>query len=111
MPSADEIDFLLATASSGLARPLTRADVVGSFAGLRPLLRADGATADLSRKHAVLTSRSGVVTVVGGKLTTYRRMAEDAVDVVVRRTGLRPARAGPPGSPSTAPHPARSWRA
>jgi glycerol-3-phosphate dehydrogenase len=92
VPSADEIDFLLATASSGLARPLTRDDVVGSFAGLRPLLRADGATADLSRKHAVLTSRSGVVTVVGGKLTTYRRMAEDTVDVVVRRTGLR---AGP----------------
>ncbi len=88
VPSADEIDFLLTTASSGLARPLTRADVAGSFAGLRPLLRADGATADLSRKHAVLTSRSGVVTVVGGKLTTYRRMAEDTVDAVVRRTGL-----------------------
>ena len=87
-PTGAEIDFLLDTASSGLAGPLTRDDVVGSFAGLRPLLRADGATADLSRKHAVLTSRSGVVTVVGGKLTTYRRMAQDAVDTVVRRTGL-----------------------
>ncbi len=87
-PTADEIDFLLATTSTGLARPLTRADVVGSYAGLRPLLRADGATADLSRRHAVLTSRSGVVTVVGGKLTTYRRMAEDTVDAVVRRTGM-----------------------
>jgi glycerol-3-phosphate dehydrogenase len=87
-PSSDEIDFLLATASTGLARSLSRDDVVGSFAGLRPLLRADGATADLSRRHAVLTSPSGVVTVVGGKLTTYRRMAEDAVDAVVRRPGL-----------------------
>jgi len=87
-PSAAEIDFLLETTSAHLQTPLTRADVVGSFAGLRPLLRAEGSTADLSRRHAVLTSRDGVVTVVGGKLTTYRRMAEDAVDAVVRRTGL-----------------------
>lgn len=83
-PSDAEIDFLLEVVSGALARPLTRADVVGSFAGLRPLLDADGATADLSRKHAVLVSRTGVVTVVGGKLTTYRQMAEDAVDA----TGL-----------------------
>jgi glycerol-3-phosphate dehydrogenase len=88
VPSQDEIDFLLTTASSCLARPLTAADVVGSYAGLRPLLRAAGHTADLSRRHAVLTSPSGVVTVVGGKLTTYRRMAEDAVDAAVERAGL-----------------------
>jgi glycerol-3-phosphate dehydrogenase len=87
-PSEAEVDFLLETTSAQLAVPLTRADVVGSFAGLRPLLRAEGATADLSRRHAVLTSRSGVVTVVGGKLTTYRRMAEDALDTAVRRAGL-----------------------
>jgi glycerol-3-phosphate dehydrogenase len=87
-PSVGEIDFLVDTASAALARPLDRADVVGAFAGLRPLLRAGGRTADLSRRHAVLTSRTGVITVVGGKLTTYRRMAQDAVDAAVRVAGL-----------------------
>jgi len=87
-PSQAEIDFLLTTVSAALARRLTMADVVGSYAGLRPLLRADGRTSDLSRRHAVLVSPSGVVTVVGGKLTTYRRMAEDAVDTAVARSGL-----------------------
>ena len=95
-PTAAEIDFLLSTVSLALARPLTGADVVGAYAGLRPLLRVDGRTgrrtADLSRRHAVLTSPTGVVTVVGGKLTTYRRMAEDAVDAAVARAGLQ---AGP----------------
>jgi glycerol-3-phosphate dehydrogenase len=67
-----------------------RADVIGAFAGLRPLLDAGdgGDTADISRRHAVLTSPDGVVTIVGGKLTTYRRMAQDAVDAVVRARGL-----------------------
>jgi glycerol-3-phosphate dehydrogenase len=92
VPSQEEVHFLLTTVSASLARPLTTADVVGSYAGLRPLLRAAGRTADLSRRHAVLTSPSGVVTVVGGKLTTYRRMAEDAVDTAVARAGLE---AGP----------------
>jgi glycerol-3-phosphate dehydrogenase len=91
-PSPAEIDFLVETTSTALARPLNRADVVGAYAGLRPLLRADGSTSDLSRRHAVLTSRTGVVTVVGGKLTTYRRMAQDAVDAAVRVAGLE---AGP----------------
>jgi len=79
-PTPGEVDFLLDVAGRALERPLTKKDVIGAFAGLRPLLDAEGATADLSRRHAVLTSPSGVVTVVGGKLTTYRRMAEDAVD-------------------------------
>ncbi|MET0132186.1 MAG: glycerol-3-phosphate dehydrogenase/oxidase [Kibdelosporangium sp.] len=83
VPESD-VDFLLTVASSVLERPLTRADVLGSYAGLRPLLRAEGASADLSRRHAVLTAPNGVITVVGGKFTTYRRMAEDAVDA----TGL-----------------------
>jgi glycerol-3-phosphate dehydrogenase len=90
-PTDGEIDFLLDTASSGLSRALTRDDVVGAFAGLRPLLRAEGRTADLSRRHAVLISGSGVVTVVGGKLTTYRRMAQDAVDAAVAASGLSAA--------------------
>ena len=79
-PTDAEIDFLLNVVSASLERPLRRGDVVGAFAGLRPLLDAEGHTTDLSRKHAVRTSANGVVTVVGGKLTTYRRMAEDAVD-------------------------------
>ncbi|MGH3349281.1 MAG: glycerol-3-phosphate dehydrogenase/oxidase [Nocardioides sp.] len=89
-PTEGEIGFLLDVLAAALDRPVKRSDVVGAFAGLRPLLEADGSTSDLSRKHAVLTSRSGVVTVVGGKLTTYRQMAEDAVDA----TGLttRPCR-------------------
>ncbi|ONI78656.1 glycerol-3-phosphate dehydrogenase [Actinosynnema sp. ALI-1.44] len=79
VPDSD-VDFLLSAASSVLERPLTRADVLGAFAGLRPLLDADGSSADLSRRHAVLTADNGVITVVGGKFTTYRRMAADAVD-------------------------------
>jgi glycerol-3-phosphate dehydrogenase len=90
-PSEAEVDFLVATTSAALAHPITRDDVVGAYAGLRPLLAADGRSSDLSRRHAVLTSPNGVVTVVGGKLTTYRRMAQHALDTVVRRTGL-PAR-------------------
>lgn len=83
-PTETEIGFLLDVVSAAFARPLHREDVVGAYAGLRPLLDGgDGSTADLSRKHAVLTGPSGVTTVVGGKLTTYRRMAQDAVDEVV----------------------------
>jgi glycerol-3-phosphate dehydrogenase len=87
-PTETEIGFLLDVVGAVFERPLHRDDVVGAFAGLRPLLDADGATADLSRRHAVLTSTSGVVTVVGGKLTTYRQMAEDAVDTAVRQRRL-----------------------
>jgi glycerol-3-phosphate dehydrogenase len=100
VPTDAEIGFLLATVSSVLDVPLSGADVLGAFAGLRPLLasasdpQARGATADLSRRHAVRTSPGGVVTVVGGKLTTYRRMAQDAVDAAVRLRSLpaRPSR-------------------
>ncbi|MBB2911755.1 glycerol-3-phosphate dehydrogenase [Streptosporangium becharense] len=90
VPQAPEQDvtFLLGVLNSVLETPLRRADVAGAYAGLRPLLAAEGRTADLSRKHALLTSRDGVVTVVGGKLTTYRRMAEEAVDRAVSVGGL-----------------------
>jgi glycerol-3-phosphate dehydrogenase len=89
--------FMLGVIGRALDRPLTPADVVGRFAGLRPLLDLEpgegdaerGATADVSRRHAVLEDPdSGAVTVVGGKLTTYRRMAQDAVDVIARRPGV-----------------------
>ncbi|MFD0366608.1 glycerol-3-phosphate dehydrogenase/oxidase [Streptomyces sp. NPDC127114] len=90
VPETD-IGFLLDVLGSALDVTLQRSDVVGAFAGLRPLLDtqdAAGRTADISRKHAVLTSPDGVVTVVGGKLTTYRRMAQDAVDAAVAARGL-----------------------
>ncbi|CUR58472.1 Glycerol-3-phosphate dehydrogenase 1 [metagenome] len=89
-PSEAEIDFLLDVVATAFTSPPTRDDVVGAFAGLRPLLEVAGAdeTSDLSRRHAILASRTGVTTVVGGKLTTYRRMAEDALDAVVAATGL-----------------------
>ncbi|MFD6070449.1 glycerol-3-phosphate dehydrogenase/oxidase [Amycolatopsis lurida] len=87
VPESD-VDFLLEVASTAFTRPLTRADVAGSFAGLRPLVEGGGRSADLSRKHAVVTGADGVLTVVGGKLTTYRKMAEDAVDAALNRSGL-----------------------
>jgi glycerol-3-phosphate dehydrogenase len=87
-PSEAEIDFLLDVIGNAFERRLTRDDVVGAYAGLRPLLDAGGHTADLSRRHAVLTSSTGVVTIVGGKLTTYRKMAEDAVDAAVAQRDL-----------------------
>ena len=94
VPTESEIGFLLDVVGAVFEEPLRRRDVVGAYAGLRPLLAgplAEGAsasTADLSRKHAVLTSATGVVTVVGGKLTTYRQMAEDAVDAATDAAGL-----------------------
>jgi glycerol-3-phosphate dehydrogenase len=86
VPQSD-VDFLLEMASSVLARPLTGADVLGSYAGLRPLLDVPGKRGDLSRHHAILTAPNGVITVVGGKLTTYRKMAEEAVDALPLHAG------------------------
>ncbi|MFC7358678.1 glycerol-3-phosphate dehydrogenase/oxidase [Nocardioides astragali] len=84
-PSEAEIGFLLDVVASAFSSPPARSDVVGAYAGLRPLLEVAGTdtTADLSRRHAILTSPTGVTTVVGGKLTTYRRMAEDTLDAIV----------------------------
>ncbi|MEZ0577396.1 glycerol-3-phosphate dehydrogenase/oxidase [Nocardioides sp. MH1] len=93
-PTEVEIGFLLDVVAASFSRPLRHSDVVGAYAGLRPLLDTGGpedgtsSTADLSRKHAVLTGPEGVVTIVGGKLTTYRRMAQDAVDAAVAHAGL-----------------------
>ncbi|MFI6998964.1 glycerol-3-phosphate dehydrogenase/oxidase [Nocardia sp. NPDC050175] len=88
-PTEAEIDFLLDTINTALREPLTRKDIRGTYAGLRPLLKtADDSTADISRKHAVLHSPTGVITIVGGKLTTYRQMAEDVIDAAVTRAGL-----------------------
>jgi glycerol-3-phosphate dehydrogenase len=93
----EDVDYLLDAANNVTTSALTRADVTGVWAGLRPLLAPQGKaghvserTADLSRRHTVHTSAHGVVTVTGGKLTTYRKMAEDTVDVVVQRLGESP---------------------
>ncbi|MGA2304049.1 MAG: glycerol-3-phosphate dehydrogenase/oxidase [Acidimicrobiales bacterium] len=93
----EDVDYLLDAANNVTTSGLTRADVTGVWAGLRPLLAPQGKaghvserTADLSRRHTVHTSAHGLVTVTGGKLTTYRKMAEDTVDVVVRRLGESP---------------------
>ncbi|WP_127781736.1 glycerol-3-phosphate dehydrogenase/oxidase [Rhodococcus sp. X156] len=84
-----DVDFLLEVVNAALRTPLTRADVVATYTGLRPLLdTGDASTADLSRQHSVLEQPPGVVTVVGGKLTTYRAMAQDAVDHAVALRGL-----------------------
>ena len=102
VPETD-IGFLLDVLGSVLDVPVRRDEVVGAFAGLRPLLDTGGAggagdaparTSDISRRHAVLTSADGVTTVVGGKLTTYRRMAQDAVDAALEARGL-PVRPSP----------------
>ncbi|GLX54343.1 glycerol-3-phosphate dehydrogenase [Streptomyces hygroscopicus subsp. hygroscopicus] len=92
VPETD-IGFLLDVLGSALDVPVGRDEVVGAFAGLRPLLDtsagdASARTSDISRRHAVLTSPDGVTTVVGGKLTTYRRMAQDAVDAATGARGL-----------------------
>ena len=77
-----EIEFVLATAGQYMAKAPTRADVLSVFAGIRPLVRAPGATntAALARDHVIHIDRSGLVTICGGKWTTYRHMAEDSVD-------------------------------
>ncbi len=87
-----EIDFLLDTINTALRRSLTRADVLGTYSGLRPLVdMGGGSTADVSRKHAVTVGPNGIVSIIGGKLTTYRRMAEDVVDRAVAVAGLSAA--------------------
>jgi glycerol-3-phosphate dehydrogenase len=94
--TGDDIDDLLAAVNAWTTADLTPADVSGSWAGLRPLLddEPDAATADLSRRHRVMVAPSGLITVTGGKLTTYRQMASDATDEVLRRLG-RPATPSP----------------
>jgi glycerol-3-phosphate dehydrogenase len=82
-----DVSYVLSAINAAIHTPIPESAVVGTWAGLRPLVSAakSARTADLSRRHRVATSPSGVVTVTGGKLTTYRRMAADTVDVVVRR--------------------------
>ncbi|MCM3656725.1 glycerol-3-phosphate dehydrogenase/oxidase [Agromyces mediolanus] len=83
-PSEAEIAFLLASVNRVVETPVRREQVLGAFAGLRPLIDSGAdRTADISRRHLVAVSGGGFVSVLGGKLTTYRRMAEEAVDLAV----------------------------
>src|SRR3954470_5621640 len=91
--SSADIDYLLGQLNRVLTRPLVTADIVGVYAGLRPLRAGEAdQTSRLSREHAVVTPVPGLVLVAGGKYTTYRVMAEDAVDAAV---------AGLPGVPAS----------
>ncbi|MBL0886972.1 glycerol-3-phosphate dehydrogenase/oxidase [Myceligenerans indicum] len=94
-PTPAEVDFLLSTVSRVMEVPLTGDDVIGAYAGLRPLVDTGGpgdagrGTSDVSRRHLVAVSEgTGAVNVLGGKLTTYRQMAQDAVDAAVRHASL-----------------------
>jgi glycerol-3-phosphate dehydrogenase len=91
-PMEEEIEFLLRHASHYLSRPVGRADVLSIYAGQRPLVKADHGekTSALSRDHTVITSKSNLVTITGGKWTTYRRMGQDAVDHLAEVGGLPP---------------------
>jgi glycerol-3-phosphate dehydrogenase len=88
-PTSAEVRFLLDVVNTALGIELHSADVVGAYAGLRPLIDTGaGRTADVSRNHAVVESSSGVISVVGGKLTEYRHMAEDVLDRAIEWRGL-----------------------
>ncbi|MEO7538501.1 MAG: glycerol-3-phosphate dehydrogenase/oxidase [Pyrinomonadaceae bacterium] len=86
-----EIDFILDTAGEYLNQPPKRADVMSVFAGIRPLIKSGGAeqTSLISRGHDLFVDDSGLVTITGGKWTTYRRMAEDAVNKAAEVGGLK----------------------
>jgi glycerol-3-phosphate dehydrogenase len=91
-PSAEDVEYILAAANRVLARPLTRADVIGVYAGLRPLVdpaESNGAkpTTKLSREHVVDVPVPGLASIAGGKFTTYRLMARDVVDAAVADFG------------------------
>ncbi len=113
-PTAGEVTFLLGVVNTALGITLDAGDIIGSYAGLRPLIDTGaGHTADVSRDHAVVESSSGVISVIGGKLTEYRHMAEDVLDRAIALRHLDAAACqtrnlplvGAPGNPgsTTAP--------
>ena len=95
--SHDDIEYVLEALNQSVNGNITADDVTAVWSGLRPLVRnedgttATGKTADLSRKHQVRISDSGVVSIAGGKLTTYRKMAEHTVDEVLKQVGRKAA--------------------
>lgn len=92
-PLDAEIDFILANAAGYLTHPPQRKDILSVFAGLRPLAapgKANGSTKEISRDHKLIVSDSGLLTITGGKWTTYRKMAEDTVDKAIETAALEP---------------------
>ncbi|HEY3119902.1 MAG TPA: FAD-dependent oxidoreductase [Vicinamibacteria bacterium] len=91
-PLDHEVDFILETAGAYLGRRPGRGDILSVFTGIRPLVKARrrSRTASLSRDHTIHVSRSGLLTITGGKWTTYRRMAEDCVDRAAKLARLDP---------------------
>ena len=93
--TAQDVAYLLDTCNRYLRVPLQHRDILATYAGFRPLIKNRGAgkssSASLSRSHAVLDGPAGMVSIVGGKLTTWRRMAEDTMDHVARRDGSPPS--------------------
>jgi glycerol-3-phosphate dehydrogenase len=89
-PLKGEIELILETAGNYLSRRPGRADILSAFTGIRPLVRADrvASTAALSREHTITISKSGLLTIAGGKWTTYRKMAQDGVDHAAVLAGL-----------------------
>jgi glycerol-3-phosphate dehydrogenase len=88
-PLDEEIEFILETAGRYLSRPPTRADVLAVYVGLRPLVKGEGKTSALSRDHVIHVDTSGLLSITGGKWTTYRHMAEDCVDHAITLGRLR----------------------
>jgi len=89
-PLDAEIEFILETLGEQMETPPSRDDILSAFTGIRPLVRSNGKqnTAELSRSHTIKIGPSGLVTITGGKWTTYRQMAEDTVDSAVSSAGL-----------------------
>ena len=86
-----EIDFVIRNAGKYLVKPISRKDVLSIFAGLRPLAAPEegsASTKEISRSHKLIVSPSGLITITGGKWTTYRKMAEDTVDAAIKVAGL-----------------------
>jgi glycerol-3-phosphate dehydrogenase len=87
----EDLDYVLAAGNAVFKNGLTEHDVLGAWAGVRPLLKQAGSESmsDISRRHTLVEGSGGLLTITGGKLTTYRRMAKDVVDRIVERDGLK----------------------
>lgn len=92
-PQDAEIDFILNTAAAYLTHPPKKKDILSLFAGLRPLAaphKENGSTKEISRDHKLIVSPSGLITITGGKWTTYRKMAEETVERAIETAALNP---------------------
>jgi glycerol-3-phosphate dehydrogenase len=89
--TGEDLDYVLAAGNAVFKQELTEQDVLGAWAGVRPLLRqpGSGSMSDISRRHTLVEGSGGLLTITGGKLTTYRRMAKDVVDRIVEKDGRK----------------------